>query len=338
MKKFIRTIAVFSLFPLILVILYVSLDPFKVIYHYDSYYASSEKAQVYLNRDYVGTSAFINFYDKYNYNSFILGSSRTLFYEADEWAKYSEVWYSPFHFDASNESLYGVHKKVVFLDEKINIGSALLVLDHELLKQLTAKRDILFSTSPALVDNRNLIPFHSSFFTSFLQPHFFVGYFDYLVTNSYRDYMPLNTIIMDYDFTCNEIKYSELEEMIANNKYYDDKRMKAFYHRNYTDSIGDPILKDRHITILLDIKRIFDRHKTDYKVIISPLYDQIYINPLDLKILRDIFGGNVYDFSGKNDITDNYVNYYEASHYRPHVASYILDSVYNGVIKTLRKE
>lgn len=72
-------------------------------------------------------------------------------------------------------------------------------------------------------------------------------------------------------------------------------------------------------------------HHTVYKVVINPLYDQNKINSRDLATLKDIFGSdNVYDFSGVNWITSDYHNYYEESHYRPHVAKWILGKIYNN--------
>jgi len=37
---------------------------------------------------------------------------------------------------------------------------------------------------------------------------------------------------------------------------------------------------------------------------------------------------NVYDFSGKNKLTTPIGNYYETSHYRPHVANKIMELIY----------
>ena len=53
------------------------------------------------------------------------------------------------------------------------------------------------------------------------------------------------------------------------------------------------------------------------------------LNESDLIYLKDTFGeDNVFDFSGINEFTNDYRNYYEISHYRPHVARKILEIVY----------
>ena len=74
---------------------------------------------------------------------------------------------------------------------------------------------------------------------------------------------------------------------------------------------------------------IFARQGTSVQIIISPLYNQIRLNPNDLQCLKQLFGSdNVNDFSGPNLWNTDLHNYYEASHYRPHVAVAVMDSVY----------
>jgi hypothetical protein len=59
------------------------------------------------------------------------------------------------------------------------------------------------------------------------------------------------------------------------------------------------------------------------------MYDQLRIDKTDLNYLEQLFGkSNVFDFSGKNIFTENIGNYYEDSHYRPHVAQKIMEYIY----------
>ncbi|KAA6318040.1 hypothetical protein EZS27_031899 [termite gut metagenome] len=46
---------------------------------------------------------------------------------------------------------------------------------------------------------------------------------------------------------------------------------------------------------------------------------------MDLEYLENVFGeDNVFDFLGINTFTQDYTNYYDDSHYRPHVAREIM--------------
>jgi len=48
-----------------------------------------------------------------------------------------------------------------------------------------------------------------------------------------------------------------------------------------------------------------------------------------VELLEQIFGReNLFNFSGKNKLTESISNFYESSHYRPHVANEIMSIVY----------
>ena len=49
----------------------------------------------------------------------------------------------------------------------------------------------------------------------------------------------------------------------------------------------------------------------------------------ELPLMQEIFGKeNVYDFSGINEFTEDYHNYYEAGHYRPLLGNKLLERIY----------
>ena len=77
------------------------------------------------------------------------------------------------------------------------------------------------------------------------------------------------------------------------------------------------------------IMEMLHRHGTSVRIIISPDYDQKELHPDDREILQNIIGEeNVYDFSGINEFTKDYHNYYEAGHYRPLLGNKLLERVY----------
>lgn len=138
------------------------------------------------------------------------------------------------------------------------------------------------------------------------------------------DYRPRSV-----DPITNELRFELFEKMITDGTYYTQERMKHFYKRGGQQVYSKPALSSSQKLLLEDIKDIFHKQKTNYKVIISPLYDQEKLNQNDLYYLKQIFGEkNVFDYSGINKYTRDYTNYYESSHYRPHVAREILDEVY----------
>jgi hypothetical protein len=65
------------------------------------------------------------------------------------------------------------------------------------------------------------------------------------------------------------------------------------------------------------------------------LYNQVSFAADDLAVIKTLFGSeNVFDFSGINEMTSHVENYYEDSHYRPHVARAIMNEIYRSPVLT----
>jgi hypothetical protein len=341
MKKFISKLFRFSLIgltPLTIVgILYIALDPFKVLYDYESFYDPNANAMVTLDQDYVSTTTFIKNSKNINYNSFSFGNSRSIFYQISDWEKHLNENATCYHFDASGEALWAINKKVEYIDKKgTNIENMLLVLDYSTLIQDKPKSGHLGIISPALVDNSNIIGFHKTFFLAFLSPKFFYAFMDYKLSNQFKPYMKRGFLLDDrkrnYDNVTNELRFDYLENMIHENKYYTPERLSIFYDRDTTiQRFSQVCILKNQMSILSNILTITKKNNTEIKIIINPLYDQLKLNKKDLEYLKTLFGyENVYDFSGINKFTNDYRNYYETSHYRPHVTSEILSIVYGN--------
>ncbi|MDC7997314.1 hypothetical protein POW22_04700 [Gilvibacter sediminis] len=314
--------------------IYLYYDPFKVLYEYDSFYDSASKDVVNLNRDFLSTSTFIKNNPDEQYDSFILGSSRSIFYEVADWKPHLSPDAKCFHFDASGESLWALHKKVLFIDEQGNeIDNILLILDFDTLIQDQPKSGHLGVISPALVDNNNQFEFHKEFFTAFLNPKFLYAFMDYKITDEIKPYMRKGNLLDDrkrnYDPLTNEIRFEHYEELIEKGEYYTPERLAVFYDRDSKQTYLKPSIKENQKRMLNEIAAIVEKQNTKLRIVISPAYDQKKFNPEDLAFLNETFGtDSVFDFSGINEITQDYRNYYESAHYRPHVAKQIMDSIY----------
>jgi hypothetical protein len=331
-KKLILKALLFSLPVLILTGIYVTLDPFKVLYSYNNYMPPGDQYTA-LNRDFVSTEVFINNYPKYKYDSFIFGNSRSLFYEAADWQPYIKTEKDKIlHFDASGESLYGIHQKIVFLDkENVPIKNCLLPLDHLTLKK-TTNHDGILGRKHYILSGENEPAFQFIFFKAFLDRRFLVAYFDMRINHTFKPYMRgvVNIRKWDYYPVNNELQQNAAEEEMKKGTYY-TKIIKGFKRKDTLTKISPPTIGSVQLSYLNNIKKIFDKDSTSYKIIINPIYDQVYMNPGDVNKLKEIFGGeNVFDFSGKNKFTDDYRNYYDRSHYRPVVSREILKIIYSG--------
>lgn len=340
MSKFLSRLFRFSLIGLIpltiIGLLYIVFDPFKVLYNYNSFIESNSKGMVTLNQDYISTTTFVNNSEKINYNSFILGNSRSIFYQVSDWKKYLNQDDRCFHFDASSESLWALSKKIEFIDKKgDSIKNILLVLDYSVIIQDKPKSGHLFIISPTLVDNSNVFDFHKTFFSAFLSPKFFYAYIDFKISNKVKPYMRKNSLLDDdprnYDVLTNELRFDYFENLMLEDKYYTPERLAVFYERDtINQKISPECIFENQKLIFNNIQNISRKHNTKIKIIINPLYDQLKLNQKDLDYLKILFGKeNVFDFSGINKFTNDYKNYYENSHYRPHVAREIMEIVYS---------
>lgn len=333
MKSFFCTLFLFTLPLILLLSFYVISDPFKVIWHYNSYFESNKPEYVTLDKDYVSTSTFCNYYQKEQFNSFIFGNSRSIFYEIKNWKKHINPDSKCFHFDASSESLYALDKKLIFIDGKVPLKNALIILDGEMLKRIVPRELPWASISPQLENYSNFVAFHITFLKAFFNVRFMTAYIDLKISGKVKNYMKDGSLLSDtpvyYDLKTNEERLSNFEKEIAAGKYYTSERRAVFYNRNYNDSVASPIISYRQKVLLNNMRAVLKKNRTNFRIVINPLYDQIRLNPNDVDYLKHLFGkNNVFDFSGKNRITDDYHNYYENSHYRPNIAAMIMNLIY----------
>ena len=330
MRNFLKYCLLFISPMLVMVVCYVVFDPFKLIKHYDSYYDLTDV--ITLNRGYVSTMHYINNKDTYNYDSFIFGNSRSIAYHEEEWQKYIPEGSLCYHFDESGGSVGGIYFKIRYINKYAHIKNALLVVDPYLLTT-TVQTGHLGSIPPVLNYYQNIINFHVESFLAFYNISFIHAFIDYKLTSTYKSYM--GWLIKDPSKNCsynsvnNELLDNLREEKVLNGTYYDEEHISVFNEKQFPNRIANVAINEERMDMLKSIKLIFDEQHTNYKIVISPLYDQVKLNPIDFNVLCDIFGKeNVFDFSGKNKWTDDYHNYYEDSHYRPCVANEIMRIIY----------
>ena len=297
-KSFIFVAPVF-----IIVIIMLAADPFRVFFSYEDYYKGNFVTH---SRGIVCFKLFEKNRKKITYNSFIFGSSRSWAFRIVDWLRYLPDGSVGYHFDASAEGVFGVYNKLKYLDATgIKIKNALVVVDESLLMVTSNKKEALF-ISPYQLSSESLIEFYSVMLKQSLEPGFVMAYLDYKAFNKYSPYMKKYFNEMKYA-SSSDNKTGDLyfafdrmsKEEIA--LYYDEQiRSGLFYKRSSANTESD-LPKSAEVFYLNEIKNIFSKHKTKYKIIISPLYNQIPLDREQLSLLNTVFGKlNVYNFSGVN--------------------------------------
>jgi len=333
-KFFLKVLVVTS--PLLLIMaVYIVTDPFRVLrsYHFDNYYDWQHWE---INRELASTE---NLKERLSKNdvpdAYIFGNSRSLVFRCDVWESFLNDHTRPFHFDAASESLFGLYTKVKYLDAKnIPVHDALLVCDVTLLSKIVNDHDVTHIKHPDVSDESKFA-FQANFIKGYFTDFFFFKQIDFLLWGKTRSYMKdIFAINPGYIKTVpyeNDYYYQKYDSMLAADSiaYYVYKN-DVFYERPTKPETFDAVIKEKQIAMLKEIKAIFDKNKTRFKIVISPLYDQAKINEADIKALTGIFGEKtVYDYSGRNEITATKYNYYESSHFKPYIARKILTDIYS---------
>lgn len=334
MKQFLTRIAYFSLFgivPLLILLLsYVYFDPFKVLRDYDDY----SFAYISPDLDYVSTQVYIKNDPKYHFNSFILGSSRTLAYKPQSWLKHLPAGARPYVFAASMESVYGIYTKLKYLDSlHKKIDNALIIYCHDVTFNKTENEGgHLFIKHPATTGESKL-DFQLTFFKSYLSPLFFANFYIYTFTREFKPFMNgyVDNKKVKFDKVTNAMSIIDQESEVSKtpDAYY-EKRKDMFYDRKAEQTDSVQRIQEKQLFMLKEIKRILEKNKTNYKIIISPLYEQVKVSPQDMAILKKLYGDHLYDFSGKNFVSETKRNYYEVSHYRPIMGDSLMNLVYKN--------
>lgn len=329
MKKFLLKCLFLTIPFVVLIIFFVTLDPFRIVKNYSDY---SKDLFVIPNRDFISTEVYKRNRIRYKYDSFIFGSSRTIAYKTDSWRTHLDSTASPFVFDASGESVFGIYKKIKYIDkngDRLNNCLIILCTDCSFLHE--ADHEGHLGIKHPAVAGTSWLHFYWVFFKAYLDRGFFKSYHKYLLTHTYDSSMKnrIETNQIKWDTITNDEWVLNWEkELTEHPDNYYDKRKNVFYDREKYPSKSKSQITDKQKLMLEEIKQIFDRQHTKYKIVISPLYSQVKFNEKDFRLLNEIFGDQVYDFSGKNDFTKTKYNYYESSHYRPFIGDKIMSLIY----------
>lgn len=310
---------------------YAIIDPFRVMRSYDDISAG---LFIMLNKEHAGTEIYTQHAAERRYDAFLLGTSRTLAFRIADWRDHLPEGASPFVFDANKETLYGLSRKVAFLDESgAAIRDVLIVICLDgTFKPMTNSTGQLYIKDPQ-ISGESGFRFQKTFLESWLAELYFVKYLDYALFRTYRPYMKevltLNGNNLIDPVTAERVMPIEQKIQADPDAFYTARRTLFVRRDTLPPPPHAPLITKEHLTAMLGMRRVFAKHGTRYHLVISPLYDQRAIAPRDLHLLRTVFGAErVHDRSGVNTITANERNYIETSHYRAHVGRAIMDELY----------
>ena len=323
MKTFLIKILLIIFIPLICLLgLYVISDPFKTLNPFNLREFSV------VNRDYLSSELFLKNYSKEKYNSFIFGSSRGCGINTYLWRSYLPENAKQFLFQAWGESITGIYQKFQYLNNHdVDINNALILID------MPGSFDKIQESTTAIglkhykFSGKSELYFQYHLFKAFIKPS--------LIFESFRQLIVKPNYTIGFDTISNDWNIKNKENW---NKIpaQDSTLNKAkFKERPAIEKMMPKVITADNKIIMNKIASILKAKKTNYKVIITPSYDQLKINNEDFKILQQVFGvENVYNFSGKNELTEDKYNFMDINHFDLVVGRKILMEIYHKPLIT----
>jgi hypothetical protein len=328
--KFLKRLAFFILFGssflLFFLLFFIIKDPYHILNRHDDYSYPDYP----INMDFIVTQTFLDKNPTLHYNSFILGSSRALMgLKPSSWKKYLAPNDQPIGLFAFQETIYGIHQKLVFLDKNNQqIKNIIILLCPDFtFRTVDHLTGFVFRKHPAI--SGKYLMFYKSYFDAFISPNYLTRNILFTITKKksfLKSIVIIDSIRIDKytnEFT-NETKETQIKQNVK--KYFDENP----FGKVGTVSIYSPsnLISADMNQKLIEIRNILEKHHSNFKIIISPIYGNAKLSLEDEKILKSIFGNRLFDFSGANKYTLNNYNYYDGSHFRTFIGDSILKEVY----------
>lgn len=316
---------------LLLAIMSVVVDPFKVYRQYDDY---DRDTFVPLNRELLCLKLYQRNKSSLCYNSFIFGNSRSQAFKVNNWKAFLPADSKAFHFDGAGGGIYGIHNRIRYIDQSGGRLDHALVIVDQLSLSLTKNAKGHSYISPPELSKESPLAFYSEFTKPLLNIRFVIGYIDYSIFATHREYMRKLIYNPKYpnssDPRTADVYYGIDRRIFEDSDgYYKEQIDKGtFYDRGKRVVMSKPVTQEEK-ELLVNMRKYFDKHHTDYRIVVCPLYDQKPLGDDHVQLLQSVFGAErVYDYSGINRFTQSLYNYYEESHFRPTVADEIMKEIY----------
>lgn len=331
MKKFLITILLFFVIPLLLLVgVYVITDPYRTLRKFSLEYFDDT------NRDYLSTELWLMNYPEQKYDSYIFGSSRGSGFNTYHWLKHLPEGSHQFLFQAWTESLTGIEQKISYIDKQgYPLKNAIVLIDYpgtfrknQMPTEALYLKHPLFSGQPKIVHEAIL-------FYDFMQkPSQWIRAIKIMGEKPVVGFDPITN---DWEWNGeNKSRDVSVPPMKDSLNFCSEATRTAFIkkHEGMTDKdlpTSKSVINEQYRHQLANIAEIFKRQGTDYRIVIAPgyCYDDPKINAVDLETLQQVFGADrVYDFSGKNYITEDYNNYSDPIHFGLWAGWHVIEDIY----------
>jgi len=319
-RRWIAYVMIFTLvnFSLLGLVNYV-VDPFRV------FGSNIFSRQIEMNERFVK----IDFLEKNNhkFNAYLFGSSRIGVTEPKIVEQY--IPNSKFYnFTLSSANLYDYEKYLkFFIENRYPIKTLYLQLDLDNMSNY-GQNEFNYTYKPHPKVNDEL--------TSLFYMKYLVGFFPLSISSKVMNNIN-HTKNKHYQIEKGTWTMDDNEISLEKSCKEYVKRVPSFNFKNRR--VTRYVTKNANMRALSRVVELCQREKIKLYVFVTP-HNHNYMDTLILSeyraYLQDIAKiTSFYDFSGYNSVTENDCNYYEMSHYRPHVAKWIAGRIFNDKNITL---
>ena len=259
-------------------------------------------------------------------NSFILGNSRSLSIKASDWKNYLDGKSITFHFDGSRENIYQTRMKIEYLIRNgFPVKNLMIIADFESLNEYDNNGHI-YQLSPKV--SGSFMLFHLNEIKAFFNIKFISSLLYYSITKNYYQFMR-GFILKESNFIeedLNDLKFVN-EDLIKKDSltYYSSHDIsRMFRKKKYTRLMHPP----RLLSELQKIKSLTVKESIDLKIVLISPYNVKELGDDYLSILKKIFASEeIFNFTNE-EYKFKKGNFYESSHFRPHIGRKILKKIY----------
>lgn len=262
---------------------FVITDPFGIIY-------TGEEATdpvFRLTASYWNTCELKSIEEEDRPNAFVLGNSKGYSYDLNDWASRLPDSANPFYFNGYGEAIYGVRQKMRYLDRNgYNISYAIFLFGGTL-RKVDPPKEVVTLHHPE-VSGLSWIDFwgkHLQAYFSLFPQHLYSILFENDANNNADD-LPAEI-------------YEKRKERYKAQKRQTDSILTRMPSTSVPFQKSRPIsLSKKSVHYLFDIAKILVKHKTNYRILLTPRFHGMKQSIYDLLFLKAVFNPRyIWDFT-----------------------------------------
>ncbi len=318
---------------LLMVCVYLALDPFKVLRWHDNPFDD----RLGLNKGMLSVQAYARGVTDLKYDSFIMGSSVSCAYPVGEWMRYLPEGSRPTHIDSSGQTVGTLRKFMEYLErEGAPLRNVLIVFAPEVFG-MDYDSENLSMLVPPVVERGGapyFLSFHYRYFSGFANFRYLSPLLVYEFTGRREertDVPVFSTQPIVYDAGVNEERMPEWDRRLDDGAalFHGDNIQHRFLPPDAPYTMLPPQICAEEKRDLETIAAILARGGADYRVILAPTPKLYLLTDVDERVLGNVFGERFVnlsrDFRAEQSDASNF---YDTIHYRPRLACRYMEKAY----------